>query len=1043
MTWGARSLVRIATMAFAINLALRSAKASEVVAHSTESTTAGDRLRRDSDQMSEVFIEHVNGADDSQAALSIFIGLLILGGVVIVVLIFLGCLLLVRMLESSRPPKYHRLYSSRETYSDRRPSRSGGAESQVFTYVDLTNADGHEHQQLAPRFLAKFQKSTIVDSGGIELRRNQQQEGLMAGTRRSHVARTGAPFSTERVGEPYLRRTRSEEVAGSNTCPDKELSAADRTSEPPRKRLCVRHVSGTPKYRSGYVRDERGSDYYGERSVNVTSDEPQMEVSVRDSFVKVRPRGELRGHESPLRSHAAHAVHQAAPRDTIRTTNDQPPEQHNWSRHPSDFTLGRTGGVNAVGPFRPWVRSPDESESSPPLFPNNFPSFTACARSSEDVLRSKLESNTLTGHGRFYEQHPPDEGLNTVAGPYASSRVESSADCANTQRDRASTACSQPALTKPFREITNVPGFLVPNTDSVSASSSATVRKPFEHDLAEVKPSSTSTGKSTEGTSPPLTIKAKAIPQTIPSQPTSGAGPPHSSESRELMVRVPGMVTHLDHPEAPETLKTTFDGDAPNDQMICTALPAPQLNASPTEGLSPVSPINGSKSSRQLRLPQPPREKHDKEVQTDLRGARSASKHRYSTSARRHRRGGHTSGELVVVDAPADEQASDQHHLPKYDVPPSQLDISEMPANSTLGSPQPETSLVPYDSPPLGISASTGYGKPADPVTAKADVSVTGPWAVVGAECKPMQPYNRNIAVMTDIPPDEADEQGENSDVRHIGLASESSAGEQSGAVESKSDQDVGRLTATEAADLHDDQGERPAEATTLEDGTIVESRVPPKWLPVERTSRELISGDQPNQQLATVTDRALTHPISHPPIATVTDAHLVTLPAPQGTLVSSSPTSGQGVGSVRTIDDLETSAIEAAGRPEDNTRTLDTAGRKDLDSVPSTDIAEPARTTATAESPEQGTSVAALEGQPTTPQMHSSSSTEVKERAGSTDMFFTRTSPVVAQGSKDLISFNNEPPDDPQAERSVEERTNTVASTPNASAPKDEADKR
>ncbi|KAL1419501.1 hypothetical protein MTO96_025409 [Rhipicephalus appendiculatus] len=260
MIWGTRSLVRNAAIVLLLHVALRLARASEVVADSTESNDAVDRLRRDSDQ---ILIEHVKGVDDSQVTLSLFIGLLILGAVVVVVLIFLGCLLLVRLSEPScsSGPKYHRLLSSQETSSHRHFSRSCGGRSQVFTYVDLTNTDGscHEHRQLAPRFLARFTTATNADVSDTDLRREPRKKDIIPETRGSHVVRTSRPFSDEHAVKPCVRRARSEDVGGSSTTfSDKEVAAADRTSEPPGKRICVQHISGVPKYRSGSAHDEMG-----------------------------------------------------------------------------------------------------------------------------------------------------------------------------------------------------------------------------------------------------------------------------------------------------------------------------------------------------------------------------------------------------------------------------------------------------------------------------------------------------------------------------------------------------------------------------------------------------------------------------------------------------------------------------------------------------------------------------------------------------------------------------------------------------------------
>ncbi|KAH7952928.1 hypothetical protein HPB49_002641 [Dermacentor silvarum] len=1082
MTWGARSLVCNATAVLLLDLALISAKTSLVIAGSPKSTAAVDRLRRDDDQRSEVFIEHVKGVDDTQAALSLFIGFLILGGVILVVLFFLGCLLLLRLSESSRPAKYHRLLSSQETCSHRHHSHSvtGQERSQVFTYVDLTTADGscQDHRQLAPRFLAKFQTATKVDVSDSESRLEQQRGEELSAEARSQLAKTSLPFSAGTAGVPPVRRARSEEVGGSHTFAGKEAAgAADRASQPPPKRICVQRITGAPKYHSGSLHDERGSDNYGERSAKVTSDEPPMEISVRDRIVQVRPHGDSSGNESPIRSGAAHTVHQAAPGNMNRSSSAQYREQYDWNRNHSNLPLDQTTGISSIGPFSPWLPSPNGSGTSPPLFPNDFHAFTASDHSSEDTLRSHQVSKTLSGHGRSYEQHVPDGRRHATAAACSTSPLGSGVDSGLVKHDPSS------EMTQPFQVPNNGSGagFVALNADSVSARTSETVRKQFGHEAAEVKQTVTSTGKPTEGTTLPLTIKTSVTLQGIPSRLASETGSPQSSEPRELTVRVPEMITYLEHPGTPTTFKANFNGTAVNDQTNLLVSSGTQSRTSPKGGSSPVSPMIGSKPSRQLRLPQPPRERHDKEVQANLRVAKSASKHRSSTSARRHRRGGHSSGELVTMREPSVEQVSATHPLPEHDVSSSHLDTAKMIYTTTVPAPRPETSLVPCDSPPSKESSSLEIGqdgrmltrteegstmqhepngdtghvdettRPADSVNVKAEVSVTSPWPVVVAEDKPVQPSERNIAVMKDSPPGEVAKHGENSEAGHVESALESSARdnhiagkEREMAVDSKSDKDEERLATAEShkADVHKEHRERREPETRLEDETTIESRVQPKWLLVERTSQELASSDQSNQQLTTLSDRALAPPVSQHPIEIGADAHLVTSPAHQTTLASSSPISSRSGVSVDVIDQSKPLAIKAAEHATDDTRSLATAARRDLDVTPSTDITKHERATELVESSERKTSVTTPEGHQKALQADSSSASEVRERTESTDVFFTPTSPVAAQGSKDLISFNSEPSASTPAERTEEKRIDTEAPKMNASSAKDDVPK-
>nr|XP_050040387.1 uncharacterized protein LOC126537419 [Dermacentor andersoni] len=815
MIWGARSLVRNATVVLLLNYVLLSAKASLVVASSSKSTAAVDRLRRHDDQLSEVLIEHVKGADDTQAALSVFLGLLIIGAVILVVLFFLGCLLLLRLSESSPSAKYHRLLPSQEACCQRSCSVTGQERSQVFTYVDLTNTDGscQDHRQLAPRFLANFQTATKVDARDSGSRR-QQQRGALSAETRGHLAKTDPPFRAGTAGAPSVRRTRSDELGGSNASSGKEATgAADRTSQPPTKRICVQHIAGTPNYRSCSLHDEHRSENYGERSVVVMSDEPQMEINVRDRFVKVRPHGDGSANDSPVRSDAAHTLHQAAPADMNRASSAQYPEQHNWHRNHSDLAVDQAFGISSIEPFSPWLPSPNGSGTTPPLFPNDFHAFTPSDHTSKDTLRS--------------------------------------------------------------------------------------------------------------------------------------------------------------------------------------------------------------------------------------------------------------------------QQASETHPFPEPDLGFSHLDTAEIPATTTVPVPTPDTSLVPYDSPPLRESASMEIGKdrrlitgpegstmqyqqnihtghvdrttcPPVPVTVKTELSVTSPGPVVVAEDEPVQPYERNVAVINDSAPGDGVKHGENSEAGHVESALESStrdnhtAGKESEiALESKSDKHEVRLAPTESqnSDVHNEQRASRELAARLEDETTIESRVPPKWLPVERKSRELASSDQSNQQLTTLSDRTLASPVSQHPIEIDADTGLVTSPAYKTTLASLLPILSQSGGNVDVVDQLKSSAIQAAQHSTDDTRTLATAAGRDLDITLSPDVTKHERATELVESSGK-TSITTPERHQKAPQADSSSSSGVKERTDSTDVFFTSTSPVAAQGSKDLISFNSEPSAGTPAERS-EEKTDTDAPKMSVSPSKDDVAKR
>ncbi|KAH8025294.1 hypothetical protein HPB51_005765 [Rhipicephalus microplus] len=1067
MTWGTRSLVRNAAAMLLLHMALSSARASEAITKSAESNDAADRLRRDSDQ---IFIEHVKGVDDSQVTLSLFIGLLILGAVVVVVLIFLGCLLLVRLSESSCSggPRYHRLLSSQETSSHHHHSRSCGGRSQVFTYVDMTNADGscHEHRQLAPRFLAMFNTTTNVDVSDTDLCREHRKKYIMPETRKSHVVSTSHPLRDVKFS---VRRARSEDIGGSGTFSDKKVAAADRTSEPPEKRICVQHISGEPKYHSGSAHDENGSDNYGERIVDVVSDDPQMEISVRDRFVKARSHGDRSSsHGSPLRRDTTHTIDQSAHSEINRMNSAQHTEQSNGYLYLPDLTKGHASGVNSVESSSPWLRSPSGSWSSPPLFANNLPVFTAHDRSPEHALRSNQNSTAFSGHGRSYEQYVPDGRRDIAAGPCANSRLECVGGSPNAQRDNSSTASVQTEFSQHKQELKNGPGpgIVALKADNVPDSTSETMRNRTEHETSKGKHSITSTDVPVEVRQPPTAIKARVSFQEMPSHQVNGTDMHNSVELKKLIARGPEMTTNLEHPETPAMFRDIFD-----ENTTSSVLSETQSKASPKGPLPPHSPISSTKVNKQLRLPQPPRERHDKEVQTDLQGSRSTSKRRH---ARRYRRVGRTSGELVVVEEPDDEKAPEKCQLPVYDV-------ADAHTERTSESPQPKTWLVPYDSPPLSYSPPATHDKslvpsynhgeltttdvssasldqhianreecgsiaqqekniytkpddeyirPTDRVTAKEEASMSGPFSVVVAEDRPVQTYERSIAVMTDSPADEVDEHGENENSKALSIesASESSLqvkhaeGKESATVENESDKDECTLVSIEPPNnVRNKLIERPQPLTTeLEGGKTVESRVRPKWEPAERTSRELVSSNQSSQQVATLSDRLLAPPVSQHPLATVDGTHPVPSQAHDQALVFSSPDLAQRDGTIAMVDTGKTSVVEGSEQSADDTRTLAASGGREVDISPYPDISKRDNSAVAVESPAQKISVMTPGGPPASTRADGSSSSEVKERTESTEVFFTPTSPVAAQGSKDLISFTNEPLDGPSAVNSA-----------------------
>lgn len=341
--------------------------------------------------------------------------------------------------------------------------------------------------------------------------------------------------------------------------------------------------------------------------------------------------------------------------------------------------------------------------------------------------------------------------------------------------------------------------------------------------------------------------------------------------------------------------------------------------------------------------------------------------------------------------------------------------------------------------------------RPVHPATGQAEDSLKRPWPVVLTENRPMQPYDQKVAVVTDRQPVEVEKHVKNIEAGHIEPALKSAlqvkhtAVIENESVENKCDKEERTLVTTEsskAADIGNQHRAHPEVATELEDERTVKSRPSPELLPVGKMSRALVSSDQSSQPLATLSDRTLTQPVSEPPVAPVGESHPVTSQAHEQALVVLSPNSAPSDGAINVVDGLKTSAIQAVEHSADDTGAFAAACGRDVDIAPSTETTTPAHNAAAVESPDQRISVTTSEGPPMSSRAGGSSSSEVKKRTGSVDVFFTPTSPVVVQGSKDLISFNSEPSVVPSAKRSAEKRTNTETFQPNVPPANDDANK-
>ncbi|KAK8763804.1 hypothetical protein V5799_033589 [Amblyomma americanum] len=663
---------------------------------------AAGRHKRDSDTLREILIEHVNNVDEPQAALSLFIGFLILGAIVIVVLIFLGCLLLLRFSES-RSAKYHRLCSQESLGSLRRSRIDNTGPSQVFTYVDLSNADGGclnhrsdcEHAQ-APRFSTIFTTVSNAGAKNTESRREPKRR-RSSGARASRLLAMGLPSLISAADTPSLRRVRSQEDSINSSDAD-SVAAAERMAEPPKKRVCVQQVTGMPTQRSGSVNTAEGLETYGERYTELESGAPQMEVKVRDRLVKRLPHGTGTGQEwSPFGSGLAQRADETASGSTTATQNRYYPEGTSNHGYESSLRPHRQPGSwsEMISP----LFSPDGTATGPPLFPNQPKPIALSDNATEDRARLRPERMELSGHGRFYEKHVPVEDSNAGA----TSEVK---PCLSSGTNSGTAIIPyEDSLQRPISAVKRTSDNEIRIRNGVPAPSSNSERfhNMLENEASDVKQDLMSSQKPDEKSASPVTpvkIKANLTLQRVTSHVPSTVGSPEQSEPKELSVQLPEMIAYFDKPHMAKSFKATIDAGSASNVATKVSSPDAQWMTPPVaEDSGSPSSSDRKTQSRKLKLPQPPIERRGELQTVPPPSEMSALVSRSPPSARKEpdARGSTQSHSLDDV---SHQRAPLSHTFSESDVRSGDVDKRKVFATSSALAPRSGSSLVASDSQP-------------------------------------------------------------------------------------------------------------------------------------------------------------------------------------------------------------------------------------------------------------------------------------------------------------------------------------------------------
>ncbi|KAH6937562.1 hypothetical protein HPB50_001715 [Hyalomma asiaticum] len=603
MTWGARTLVIAATTALLLQLdtwytlAATVEKKPWLITRSTNSTGVAVAAKpRPVSGDSEILIEHVDD-DDSVVLMPLVVAVLVLVAFVFVVLLVLACLLVMRLLESRKGTKYHRLHSSEtygsETYERRRHrSRTGRSKhSQVFTYVDLSNADcsclehgvegGKENAQQAPRFAVQFQSATNVDVKDANARTDRQEAPAPA-PRRSRMATMGLPSGEHDAAEDAQQLRRAQVVEGNaNAASQSANFPSDHPVESPTLHMYAQNAAwGSPGYHSDSTAEVSEFDIFRERCAKLTSVVPRMEIQVRDRCVKKHPSSGSR--KSPMKYRGFdREVEKVMTGHTTEASGTTYPGL--YISLPSD-----------MGSPRESYDVSSDVQSSPEFSPSGpIASAPAIGAASVNTSPFRAEDADVFSCGQYHRNRDYGEAGNAVT-TNVTERQSSEVSSASRDYEKFLTEAHPTKPGHSDNALMELPDTRVAPRDgsAVKSSNSARLRELFEREAAKARLSD-------------ATIRKPAA---------------STSSSRDLSVQVPQMVAYFDRARTEKSLKAATEGASESQAATRSLSTDASLTTLPeAEPPAPVSSANRiAASTGRIRLPQPPTERSKKDIHVKL-----------------------------------------------------------------------------------------------------------------------------------------------------------------------------------------------------------------------------------------------------------------------------------------------------------------------------------------------------------------------------------------------------------------------------------------
>ncbi|KAK8769920.1 hypothetical protein V5799_013615 [Amblyomma americanum] len=692
-------------------LALRTTRAANITAVTV------DKHTRDNDPISEILIEHVG--EDEAVMLPLLIGLLVLGALIFLSLLLLGCLLVLRLCESDSA-KYHRLRSEDSESHRHRSKTKRSRQSQVFTYVDLSNADCscREHaaegqrQAPAPRFGVQFQTASKLEVNDAHKPRERQGAPSPA-PRKSRMAGMGLPSGEDDADTQPERRPTSAESdinpSGSTNAP------VHGTGEQPTKGVSVQSPVGIPLSHGGSVNEGDEFDTYRERCTQFRSVIPQLEINVRDRLVKRHASSAAGGRMPPGRTRIDHEAESSVTAQTTESAYAFHPDLHISPQTEVDSH----GGYDMSSDIQlSPLFSPGTLSVSSPYLQNRPRTRRPGDSTSEHTSPFRAETTDVFGHGRYYEEHAGSQ-MGKTETSQVTARRHSEVNSAPKGRQPVSVT-SPGRIRHPGSALVEFPDNRIAARDdssSVTSSDSTRFQELFGNEAAKARQAIVPVQNIAEESKPPVApmgINTNVYLHRIPLTRPSAIHSPYQSPSREMSAQVPQTAAYLDLPETAKSLEATAY-EKPEDGMMDRSSSSegpqrthPVAEASVSNSLTERKERTLS-TNEKLRLPQPPMQRVRYDLQSKLSDDQSAVISGSLPSSVRKRRDDRSSTEPFSVDELS-------HHKASASDPFSEIDASSGPAYV-----KKDTAVAPFVHP-----RSKSFALPVLPSTASVSAADDG-----------------------------------------------------------------------------------------------------------------------------------------------------------------------------------------------------------------------------------------------------------------------------------------------------------------------------